>query len=612
MKEFARALIAFGCQLGAEGKSQEWVNSIPMYSAVTIGKAILEQGEKERIQKVGILRDVRFANLAVDSGTVLSFHCVHVLATNPHDERFPIAFDLEENLNFGKEEYENLFHKEIEKALENGVEVCAVIIDNLPSQVMGLRNCLESEDVRMRAVMHIPCFAHMANLVFKHSVKQLPVMKDAFNGVDAMISFLRRPEISEEIQGRCPKTVRTRWLYVYDSLSFICDNSDTIDRLLQTTNGPVSSVPVLWKEIRIVLIPLKLFVLHVERRDSCLSDIIDVVCEVLREWTVALTLVTQEVTMKFLETISAMFVAYAVNNAWDEACAAYAFSMSGRFCIRKRESGFVALEQANDPEYVAPSIALLSQQFEAWMGKAVYSLRREEWMKEICRWLEEEDFDDDPEYHIESLSGYVSEEDCDWATDDEGETSDAQELSAADEMIQSNDPNLSQFEEEEDKREPEQRDETALSWVTLRRLRISEEFEMLMNESLPDRLERDMVGSAFARGEKKVCEMASLLGMNVIHVKKMFNSWLFSRPEELQFADLLMTNENNLWRSAHKYEEWSELATIALRFVTVGTSEADVERILSVQKNIMGDHMVNAGTKMMFARLQACINQRPH
>ena len=42
------------------------------------------------------------------------------------------------------------------------------------------------------------------------------------------------------------------------------------------------------------------------------------------------------------------------------------------------------------------------------------------------------------------------------------------------------------------------------------------------------------------------------------------------------------------------------------------TSEADVERLLSHQKRIMGESMTNVGIEMMFARLQACLRLKRH
>ena len=48
--------------------------------------------------------------------------------------------------------------------------------------------------------------------------------------------------------------------------------------------------------------------------------------------------------------------------------------------------------------------------------------------------------------------------------------------------------------------------------------------------------------------------------------------------------------------------------TLALHFITLPTSEADVERVLSVQREIMETKMTNLGTLTLESRLR--LNKR--
>ena len=50
--------------------------------------------------------------------------------------------------------------------------------------------------------------------------------------------------------------------------------------------------------------------------------------------------------------------------------------------------------------------------------------------------------------------------------------------------------------------------------------------------------------------------------------------------------------------------EWKDFALLALHFITLPTSEADVERILSQQRNIMGTKMTNLGTLSLESRMR--------
>jgi hypothetical protein len=66
----------------------------------------------------------------------------------------------------------------------------------------------------------------------------------------------------------------------------------------------------------------------------------------------------------------------------------------------------------------------------------------------------------------------------------------------------------------------------------------------------------------------------------------------------------LREDRNQIWRTAHRFEEWSSFSEMAVRLVTCGTSEADAERILSMQRNIAGLHGTRFGLSSMEARLR--------
>jgi hypothetical protein len=59
-----------------------------------------------------------------------------------------------------------------------------------------------------------------------------------------------------------------------------------------------------------------------------------------------------------------------------------------------------------------------------------------------------------------------------------------------------------------------------------------------------------------------------------------------------------------IWRAADRFEEWSALSELALRLVTCGTSEADAEGLLSMQRIIAGLHGTRFGLPSMETRLR--------
>jgi hypothetical protein len=56
--------------------------------------------------------------------------------------------------------------------------------------------------------------------------------------------------------------------------------------------------------------------------------------------------------------------------------------------------------------------------------------------------------------------------------------------------------------------------------------------------------------------------------------------------------------------------EHQMLAHIALRFITLGTSEVDAERLLSRQRAIQGQHGTSYRTDMLHARFSLHVNRK--
>ena len=84
--------------------------------------------------------------------------------------------------------------------------------------------------------------------------------------------------------------------------------------------------------------------------------------------------------------------------------------------------------------------------------------------------------------------------------------------------------------------------------------------------------------------------------------------FLFSDPLFHDFSKFLFKNPNDFWRTMYLLDEWKDFSLLALHFITLPTSEADVERVLSVQREIMGTKMTNLGTLTLESRLR--LNKR--
>ena len=85
-----------------------------------------------------------------------------------------------------------------------------------------------------------------------------------------------------------------------------------------------------------------------------------------------------------------------------------------------------------------------------------------------------------------------------------------------------------------------------------------------------------------------------------------FDKWICTDNEELSFGKyaIIGSNIDDLWENAGILDfEWSLFTSVAKRLTTIGSSEADVERLFSQQKVAMGRHMNNIGTSSLKSRL---------
>jgi hypothetical protein len=104
---------------------------------------------------------------------------------------------------------------------------------------------------------------------------------------------------------------------------------------------------------------------------------------------------------------------------------------------------------------------------------------------------------------------------------------------------------------------------------------------------------------AYQIAKREISAMASALGMAVDMLIKRFDEWLFT----LNVPDA-PTDPHCHWREVHSISpDWTELARISLRYASIGTNEASVERLIGEQKPIQGPHGVNYGTETPHAHL---------
>jgi hypothetical protein len=92
-----------------------------------------------------------------------------------------------------------------------------------------------------------------------------------------------------------------------------------------------------------------------------------------------------------------------------------------------------------------------------------------------------------------------------------------------------------------------------------------------------------------------------------------FHNWIQTADETLRFPLLgdrsIDRLPDRIWWNANQYDDWRDFAELAMRIVTIGTSEADVERIISIHRDIASHKGTQYSHRTFRNRLQLRISR---
>jgi hypothetical protein len=549
MHNFITSLIQMGSSLQIEHPDAaiDVMSLVDSMSDKTIADAILETSNRRLESAIDMLSRFRFVNLVVDAGTVHHLKTIPCLLANPHKLDSPVLLSLRENTNFTKEQYSELFAELILTVESYNLVVCGIVIDNLPAQSGGLDDLLSRAN---SPIVHIKCFAHMANLVLANCLSEPPLARVMFL-LTEMQSLLRTPEAAAEVGGRCPRFIRTRWFYMVDTLQFICERVDAITGFLATHRSMFRGIPTEFFELYGILLPFACFVRAVEKRSCSLPMIVRLARQLLQALSDISALVRTPTSVAILRDLHIHLLARLSANNLHEAIAAHALSFHGRREIHDREFGYSTRDLTTGIHLPATD--------EQWNLKCYVKGRGsyDDTMAEICQMLDNTIPITQPEesgpdfFDLEASSGQINEDAM---------------------ALQSHKTLLAHF------------------------------------ASLPDatRYGIDPYMVPYEKAAEWIESFSEKLGFDPETMKARFNDWLFNPPAEVPFlsdsAASLCVDE--IWRVAHRYPVWSQFADLALRLVSCSTSESDAERILSLEKNIAALHGTRFSIPGMEARIR--------
>jgi hypothetical protein len=543
---------------------------------------------------------VQFANLYTDAGTVNRLHAVYTVVGNPASDLPPYLIDLTENFNFTLKNYASYFRRVILCAMEKGLVVCSVIIDNLPAQKSGLKDALR-QAIPTCSCRQISCYCHCLSLVFTNTLSGCPLLRGIISQVEKWQDFLRGKIGVDFLGARCPLIPKTRWLYVTGILDFIAANAAKIQDLGRTLTTPdrrrddsedgddadgslsgnalmhemANGVPLLFEECRAILRPIRYLCDVFERRTSALWQVIPLAKKVIESYR-------QRYEARFwkhgdsytiLKQILMKFRARIGSNSPATVMLAFLLSPAGRKAARNREYGFTIKTNEYGPEPLRPEVQLdvppddfsLIHQRERPAGEEEEMLESEEW----------QNVEEYPAVGV-PLAGVPT----------------------------AGVPTAGKEDEEEEEEEEEEED---FEEITPGYLDILAE---LVDSDIPTILDYKPWHHMHERTLRELRETAALAGLDVEFIEECFDKWLWEDTRKLPFAKFLAGDPDEMWRQAHKCAGWSTFSNFALRFITIGTSEAEVERLISVQRDIAALKSVRVTPKMAMARLQMRLSRQ--
>lgn len=599
---FVKDLVRLGAELVLSGTGLDIGEFLTSLSYRRISEQILMEGMRQKGLDLFAAGQVRYVCLAMDAGSVLKTKSVYSVLTNPWESALPVICEIFNNDNYNAIQYELFVDAQLQRLFGTNVICCGVISDNLAAQVSGIRECLSNaSDKRKQIISHIPCFAHMINLVFVNVMTRLQSLKTLTQEICSVGVTLRKPIMAGLIGTLCPVICRTRWLYIADVLAWILKRRRSLNSMFlkarKTRNVQLRrlveeelpyQIPEEYIQLFQVLLPLKLFCLRVERTDARLCDIPPLVRGVVDMYRSIDWKSLSERIREVGKCLLASFMSRVSCNARDESVAAYLLSPVGRMEIRKSFAGLRTRGSESKLDYTVPKLnddipPLLNVDDEV-----------------VLTW-NDESMDVDTKDEEEEQGSDISDE----------ETPDIEEL-GLNQVVETGEDASNDIDDgpsEESLLAPGQVDEVSAYEESVS-ISLPKCIDDFLQMSIEELLQIDLYENMYATGRcvllsKGVGGPYEMLELTGERIEERFDAYLFSDPVELPFGSIIGRNPNLFWRSVPLFaSDWKAFSSLALTLISLSCSEADVERLISRQRDVQGMRTTNVHISTIEARMR--------
>ena len=385
----------------------------------------------------------------------------------------------------------------------------------------------------------------MINLVFLNSTKKSIKLQQIINSVLEISKLIRKKDAIDFIGCKCPTFSPTRWIYILDILLFLLSKRTEINNYIQIQNSKEPEQYDLINEdmefAYQVLILLKLFSLIVEKNNFQLYNIVLLVREFFMELNNVYVSTENPDYKEIVNIIDASFRAKCLNNAYNETVTAYVLSSCGRAEIRKKYESIRTINPGS-LSFTTPFETLRQEriQFEHRQTPLITDVI----LQESFSIYDENDIQD--EFNEQILK----------------------------------------FDENKDSGS-------------------NDTYNEIINEPFEKRIKQDIFRNLYQIAKSELIEKGKILDISDEYIEEMLDIFLFEDPRKLDFMRYSHENPYLFWRQAYCYDEqWELFSDLALRYESSFSSEAIVERFLSIQKSIQNDKMSNVSVPVVKSRLR--------
>lgn len=136
-------------------------------------------------------------------------------------------------------------------------------------------------------------------------------------------------------------------------------------------------------------------------------------------------------------------------------------------------------------------------------------------------------------------------------------------------------------------------------------IRMNTKFKTVLNDwrekSLGDIIEIDFTHNLYDKALEVIKDYYHKINKDCDDnlINEIFDDWLFKSNSHFPQEDLNRENDFLVWQNLFKHDDIRTISLIAIILISIGTSESDVERLISLHRYIVHDRMTNIGPDVL-------------